>query len=240
MNNKKKSIIIAGGSKGIGNFFCKNFLNENYTVFNLSRNKNKELKKVINFQVDLTKNTLIKKTLIKIKKISNNVDAIIFCVGNSSKAYNQENYKNWKKSFDVNFFSATNLIDQYIKIFNFKKTKIILISSIAGIKNIEAPIPYSVAKSALNFYVRLKSKSLARYKINLNVICPGNILQKNNLWHQNLKVNYLKTKKYIKKNVPLNQFCDPLDIYNLCFYLISNSGNNITGSNFVIDGGQSL
>ena len=44
--------------------------------------------------------------------------------------------------------------------------------------------------------------------------------------------------KYIKKNVPLNDFCKPEQIKDLCDYLLSNSGDFITGSNFIIDGGQ--
>ena len=46
------------------------------------------------------------------------------------------------------------------------------------------------------------------------------------------------TLKYIKKNVPLNDFCKPEQIKDLCDYLLSNSGDFITGSNFIIDGGQ--
>ena len=55
-----------------------------------------------------------------------------------------------------------------------------------------------------------------------------------------MKKNNLSIKKYIKKNVPLNTFCNTKQIYDLCVYLLSSSGDNITGSNFVIDGGQSL
>ena len=86
----------------------------------------------------------------------------------------------------------------------------------------------------------MKSKHLAKMEINLNIISPGNILQKNNLWGKKLKNNYKSTKNYIKKEVPLNTFCNTDQIYNLCLYLLSNNGDNITGSNFVIDGGQSL
>ena len=59
-----------------------------------------------------------------------------------------------------------------------KKThgKIVCISSIAGIENTKAPLTYSVAKSALNTYVKGISQVLAKDDIRINAIAPGNIL----------------------------------------------------------------
>ena len=86
----------------------------------------------------------------------------------------------------------------------------------------------------------MKAKDLAKYNININILLPGNILMKNNNWSKKLKANKTKVKKYIKENVPLNAFCRPQQIAEMCDYLFSVSGNNITGSKFVIDGGESL
>ena len=75
-------------------------------------------------------------------------------------------------------------------------------------------------------------------KIKINVISPGNILLDGNVWDKKIKKDKKGTLKYIKKNVPLNDFCKPEQIKDLCDYLLSNSGDFITGSNFIIDGGQ--
>ena len=139
-----------------------------------------------------------------------------------------------------NFFCFTNLLDSYIKIYKKKPTKIIVISSIASKKITKAPITYSVAKSALNFYAQMKAKDLAKNNIKINILLPGNILMKNNNWSKKLRTNQGKVKKYIKANVPLNAFCRPQQIAEMCDYLLSESGNNITGSKFIIDGGESL
>ena len=121
-----------------------------------------------------------------------------------------------------------------------KPTKIVVISSIASNKITEAPITYSVAKSALNFYAQIKAKALAKYKIKINILLPGNILMKGNNWSKKLKLNQNKVKKYVKSNVPLNVFCTPREIAEMCDYLNNKSGDNITGSKFIIDGGESL
>ena len=58
-----------------------------------------------------------------------------------------------------------------------------MISSIAAIKIIDAPIEYSISKSALNHYCQIKAKELSKFKIRLNIISPGNILNKDNNWY---------------------------------------------------------
>jgi 3-oxoacyl-[acyl-carrier protein] reductase len=128
----------------------------------------------------------------------------------------------------------------YLKVFNYSKTKIIVFSSIAGIKVTKAPITYSVAKAALNFYTKYKAKQLSPYKINLNVISPGNIIMKNNNWGKKLINNKKNVLNYIRQNVPLNTFCYPEEIFNLCKYLSIENTSAITGSNFIIDGGETL
>jgi NAD(P)-dependent dehydrogenase (short-subunit alcohol dehydrogenase family) len=141
--------------------------------------------------------------------------------------------------FDINFFTFTNLINSYLNLFNFKKTNIIAISSIAGKKFIKAPIGYSLSKNSLDFFVKILAKKLAGNKININLISPGNILINNNNWSKKLKKNPKIIKRYIKSNVPLNSFIESQEIINLIKFLINNS-KNITGSDFVIDGGQVL
>ena len=93
-------------------------------------------------------------------------------------------------SLNDNLISFTNLLEQYLTIFNYKKTSIIAISSIAANKVIDAPITYSISKAALNHYCKIKSKELAKYKINLNIISPGNILMEKNNWGKKLKQSH--------------------------------------------------
>ena len=86
----------------------------------------------------------------------------------------------------------------------------------------------------------MKAKDLAKNDIKINILLPGNILMKNNNWSKKLKKNKNEVKKYIETNVPLNKFCRPKQIAEMCDYLLGESGDYITGSKFIIDGGESL
>ena len=92
----------------------------------------------------------------------------------------------------------------------------------------------------MNFYSKYKAKELAKYNINLNVISPGNIIMKNNNWDKKLKKNKNNILNYIKNNVPLNRFCNPNEIFDLCKYLSIGDSAGVTGSNFIVDAGETL
>ena len=234
-----KNIIIAGGSGNLGRFLIEKYSNLGCMVYNLSRSKPQKIhKNEIFLKCNLSSYKDVCKTIKKIK--ANSINLIVCCAGNSRKDYKDvvkdENFIN---AFSDNFLSFSNLVEAYLEFFKKKKTSIIAISSIAANKVINAPIPYSVAKSALNHYCKIKAKEISKFKINLNIISPGNIFMNENNWGIKKKNDPNKIKKYIKNNVPLNSFIFPDQIFDLCNY-ISKNGKNLTGSNFVLDGGQSL
>ena len=231
----KKRIIIVGSSGNFGKYISKELKKTN-NILGIERRKS-----LNNFECeDLSNSKMNFKTFKLIKKKYSKLDAIIICVGKSRKDLNLSLDQKFMNSFKSNFLTASNTIENYQKIYKNKPTKIIVISSIAGIKVMDAPTEYSVSKSALNHYCQIKAKELSKFKIKLNIISPGNIMNKNNNWYLKKKVNSKKVKSYIKKNVPLNSFCKPDQLLALCKLLISDEGNFFQGSNIVMDGGQIL
>jgi 3-oxoacyl-[acyl-carrier protein] reductase len=236
----KKVIIICGASKNLGKFLADKFSEDLYIVLRISRSIKKNFK-ADTYNCDLSSYSETFKVITNIKKIYKVIDAIIFCVGNSA-AFKSETNKvnNFLDSYKNNFLTFVSLVENYIKIYKNIKTNIIAISSIAGVKAINAPIEYSVSKAALNFYCKIKSKELIQHGIKLNVISPGNILMNNNNWAKKIKINKKKVMNYIFNNVPSKRFTTPDEIYEICKMLITKDKLNFFGSNFIIDGGQTL
>lgn len=238
--SEKKIIVITGSSSGIGFGLAKKFQEDGNKIVICSKNarrlKNasKKLKNCFFVRADLTKINEIKLAIKKLRARFKKIDLLICNYGNSNF---KKNNLDIKRAFENNFFSTVNTINETLPI--IKKTgKIICISSICGIEKIQnAPIGYSLAKSALNNYVKLICNSLAKKKILINCIAPGNIFFKGSVWDKKLKKNKRETLQYIKDNVPLNRFGTIEEIYNLCNFLSSRQ-NFSTGSTFVLDGGQ--
>lgn len=231
----KKKILICGSSKNLGKYLANNF-KKNSKVYSLSSSLKPNNNDI--FNTDITKEHSLEKTFKEIKKKINSLDGIIFTVGNSTPTKGSLN--DYKNSFNINFFSFVNLIETYLKVFKNKKIKIIVISSIAGVKTINAPTEYSVSKSALIYYSKIISKKLINKGVSINIISPGNILIKDNNWSKKIKSNKKRVLKYIKNHVPSNQFVQPIEIYKVCELIFSDKNINLIGSNIIIDGGQSL
>ena len=182
-NLKDKKVFISGSSRGIGLSIAKRFLEEGAKVVINSRNL-EELENVANsfsncisVAGDLTKNEEANTVINKSVEILGGLDILICNIGSgSSVPPGEETYEEWLRIFNINFFSATNIIEASKKFLGDSKGSIVCISSICGNETVPgAPTTYSVAKAALNAYVKSISLPLAKDKIRINSVSPGNI-----------------------------------------------------------------
>jgi NAD(P)-dependent dehydrogenase (short-subunit alcohol dehydrogenase family) len=228
-----KKILVAGGSGFLGNYLINEF-NKDFLTISLSRSESKKAK--ISIKCNFLNKKKLQEKLKTLRSHFGQIDCIIFTIGDSKKKKNDILNK-----FKTNFVTFKIFLNLYCKIYNFKPTKIIVISSVVTEKNFkDAPREYTFSKRALKNYAKKQSKRLSKKKININLISPGNLIIKGNNWSQRLKEDRINTMNYIKKNVPINKFIKPNIIYKTCKLLIDDKENFYTGSNFIIDGGQSL
>ena len=245
-----KTALVTGASKGIGKYIAIRLLEEGCKVVFLSRNPFaldkifKGIEKYNNmfFTVngDVTKQNHLNDIYLQFKNISKKIDFLVCNVGNGrSVKPGSENYEEWLKMFHSNFFSTTNIIERFKNDLVKSKGSIVCISSICGVEVIDgAPITYSVAKAALNSYVKSVAKVFGKLNVRINAIAPGNILFEGSVWETQLKFNHDKVIENLAKNVPLNKFGKPEDIASLTKWLLSEEASFVTGSIFISDGGQ--
>ena len=241
------SVLVTGSSRGIGREIAEGFINCGAKViFNGLNRKNlidvlQELNidKKYCVQADVRDPKDAKRLIDLSEKVLKKIDVIVCNVGSGrSVKPGCENYQEWQRVFNQNLWSTTNIIEAGKE--SLKKTKgtFICISSICGHEVIDnAPITYSTAKAALNFYIRSISRTLGKDKVRINGISPGNILFEGSIWEKNLK-NNPDLVNDVLKNVPLSRLGTPQDISNLCLWLASKEASFCTGSIFKVDGGQ--
>lgn len=248
--NPKKNVLITGSSRGIGFYLAKSFfLTGNFNVILNSRNS-KNLKTAIKnigdsvhlhgIVGDVSNPNTSKKVLANAIKRYGELDIVICNVGKSSsnKEFGFEPSNEWHGFFSANLYSAVNVIQSSFETLKKTRGNVVCISSICGIEYISgAPLPYATSKAALNHYVKYISKVYGKFGIRVNAISPGNILFEGSVW-QNKISKRPNIKKIILSSIPLQKFGEPADISNLVYWLSSNEAQFVTGSNFVIDGGQ--
>lgn len=247
---KGKTALVTGASRGIGKYIAIRLLKEGCKVIFLSRNpvdldkifegikKYKNMFFAING--DVTNPDQVKNIYLQYKSISKNIDFLVCNVGYSSSVKpGSENYYEWLQMFHANFLSTTNIIEKFKIDLVKSKGSIVCISSICGVQVIDgAPITYSVAKAALNSYVKSIAKVFGKLNVRINAIAPGNILFEGSVWETKLKSNRSKVIENLANNVPLNKFGKPEDIASLTKWLLSEEASFVTGSIFLSDGGQ--
>ncbi|NQY24978.1 MAG: SDR family oxidoreductase [Campylobacteraceae bacterium] len=232
----KKVAFVTASRTGIGKKIVKKLLKKNYIVYSNGLKKDENLSSMY-ICADMTNEKEIEKSLNKIAQKEGRLDLIVANLGSGKSISGYDvNINEYKRVFDINLFSSICLATKSIEFLKQTNGNIIFISSIAGCEYLGAPLPYTLAKTALLSFSKALSFEVAKYNIRVNCISPGNVMFKNSTWDKKIQENEKETKEYIKNNVPLNAFVKANDIAKAVMFL--EKSKVITGSNIVIDGGQ--
>ena len=221
-----KTVIVTGGSRGIGAAAVKELAKDNNVVLNYNNSEEaakkiqKELKeKGINieiFKADVSKReeakALVQYTLDKFK----NIDVLVNNAGIAQeKPFIDITDEDWEKMIQVNlnsvFYCSQEVLENMI---HNKKGCIINISSIWGITGGSCEVHYSVAKAGIDGMTKALAKELGPSNIRVNSIAPGIIAT-------DMSLDYTEEEiREINNQIPLGKFGEAKDIAKCARWLI--------------------
>tara|TARA_B100000927_G_C16387629_1_gene438029 strand:+ start:95 stop:838 length:744 start_codon:yes stop_codon:yes gene_type:complete len=243
MSLSGKNILITGSSRGLGFHLAKIYSEMGSKVYlNARCEKNlKNAKEKLNLDgsaCDVTIPEECNRLIQECEKSIGSIDIIICNVGSgTSVETGSETIEEWKRVMDINFFSTVNVIDAAIKNSSSRKN-VVCISSICGHEFIKgAPATYSVAKSALNFYVKVYSKYLESKQIKINGLICGNLMYEGSVWHRKTNSNKVAINNYLEE-FDITRFGTPEDVSNSINFLVDESSSFVSGTSLILDGGQ--
>ena len=235
-----KTVIVTGGSRGIGRAIVEKFASENYNVI-LNYNKSefaaidiaKKYPNVEIFKADVSSPKDVEAMINFAESKFGQIDILINNAGISCTGLLQDlSLEEWNRLFEVNV-TGTFLITREVlpRMISKKVGKIINISSVWGLVGASMEVAYSASKAAIIGFTKALAKEVGPSNITVNCIAPGIVMTD--------MVNNLSVDEFeqIREEIPLGRIGSTEDIANTAFYLASDAANYLTGQVISPNGG---
>ena len=242
MKNRKKHVLILGGSSDIGIEVVKNFLQLKWEVtahFHKNKKRLEILKKSsknLNFvQLDFIPHKYPNIEKLIIKKFSGRYDSVINLIGYvDNVGFQKTSFKNIWQSLAVNAIFPILIEKKLVKKMVSQKWGRILNCTSIGIKFGGGfnSYNYSLSKHCLEFIPGIY-KSWAKRNVFINNLRIG---VTNTKIHKKMKKN-LNMKKRIKL-IPVNRMAEPKEIANYITNLTTDKNSYMTGETITVAGGE--
>jgi 3-oxoacyl-[acyl-carrier protein] reductase len=220
-----KTIIIVGGSKGIGNALVKVLLNS-HKVINISRTEPEiNHENFTHMSCDV-----ISEDLPEIEK----ADGLVYCPGSINlKPFARLSIDDFKTDFEINVLGAVKTIQKYLPILkNGNKPSIVLFSTVASKLGMPYHASIATSKSGVEGLVKSLGAELAPI-IRINAIAPT-------VTDTDLASKLLRNEKMIEnitERHPLKKFLKPEEVADMVEFLLSEKSASISGQVFEMDCG---
>jgi NAD(P)-dependent dehydrogenase (short-subunit alcohol dehydrogenase family) len=145
----------------------------------------------------------------------------------------------WNQHLETNLTGVFHTLQSAAKIFvkNKRPGQIIITGSWVGSVPWPEIASYSATKAAVEMLAKSAARELAEHKIRVNVIAPGIV-------NAGLAKHQLKTEPQyaarVAKVIPLKELQTAEQVADIASFLCSKSGDYLTGSTILADGGASL
>lgn len=237
---KEKTVIVTGGTTGIGRAICELFLQEGGTLIYTGRLKQPEnpLPAPAQYQqLDMADNASVERFISEVLPKLQSPTVLINNAGIQLRSpVESMSMDNWNSTLQINLTGPFRLIQAAIPY--MKKIgggRIVNIGSVAGIITKPGQASYSASKAALIGMTRTFAVEMAPHNILINVICPGTTLT-------TMVDNILseEQQKAIVKAVPMGRLARPDEIAAVVLFFASEINTYITGQAIIVDGGYTL
>jgi len=220
-----KTIIVVGGSKGIGNAIVSSLLSS-HKVINISRTQPEQShENLVHHQCNVINDEL--------PDISE-ADGLVYCPGSINlKPINRLSLEDFKTDFEINVLGAVKTIQKYLTVLkNGKQPSIVLFSTVASKLGMPFHASVAASKSAVEGLTKSLGAELAP-TIRVNAIAPT-------VTDTDLASKLLRNERMIENMTerhPLKKYLQPEEVADMATFLLSNKATSLSGQIFEMDCG---
>jgi acetoacetyl-CoA reductase len=239
-----KTLLISGGTGGIGSALSIKFIEKGYKVFTTHNNKSEDFLSNWLIQNNIPKKNIQfincdirdeKNTKIALEQVlkNNNIDVLINNAGiTKDSSFLKMTSEQWSDVINTNLISIFNFTQSVAKQMADRKFgNIINISSINALKGQFGQTNYSASKSGIIGFTKSLALELSSKGVRVNAICPGYTLTP---MVQKLSPEILKS---ITSNIPIGKLVNANEIANTALFIVEDMPS-LTGETISVNGGH--
>ena len=234
-----KTVLITGGSRGIGRAMVQLFSEKGYSVAFTYKNSETEAKSLAEATgaICIKADSAIESEVLSAVKLAEeslgHIDCLINNAGVSSfSLFTDLTLEDWNRCLSVNLTGAFLYSKAVIpSMVSRKQGRIINITSMWGLVGSSCEVHYSTAKAGLIGMTKALAKELGPSGITVNAIAPGVIETEMN------KCLSEDDKAALCDETPLTRMGRPCEIAEAALFLASEGASFITGEVMNVSGG---
>lgn len=240
---KDRVALVTGASRGLGRSIAQAYVAEGMRVAVAARSVRElnELEaanpgKVLALPCDMTDRPALAALVDTVVEKMGRLDVLVNNAGIAPPApFTEMPLEKWEETFAINVMAPVALAKAAGRYFlPQKEGKIINISSLSGLRGKPTLAAYSASKGALMRFTEALAAEWARFNVQVNAIAPGAFeTEAQKPVFSNPEVLIRRLRK-----IPAGRAAAPEEIGPLACYLASPLSNYVTGSIYVIDGGE--
>ena len=245
-----KSVLITGGSKGIGLRTAMEFAREGCKVAIVARGS-EDLQQaaaqigatgapVATIQADVSRAEDAAHIVDSCVEQLGGLDILINNVGGNigGSTLSESTDADWLATFELNVHAAVRLTRQAVPHLRRRPgAAVVHVSSISGwTEQLAGSGQYGASKAGLIFLTEVVALELAKDDIRVNVVSPGSIIWEGSGWDRARQTQPEAFAAYERDGFPMGRLGHPEEVADVIVFLASPRANWINGRNIPVDG----
>ena len=252
MSQDARTAVVTGAGRGIGRAIALALAQQGCQVAVLellednANSVQKEIealgRRALAIKVDLTQCNQVQDAITRVLSEFGQINVLVNNAGwDKMEPFLDSEPATWDKVIAINFKSVLYTCKATLPhMISLGSGKVINIGSDAGRGGSSGEVVYSGMKGAVIAFSKSLAREMARYKINVNVVCPGLIETPLLEEVRNTSEKTRKVVDAITRAIPLGRVGAPEDIANAVAFLASPAADYITGQTLSVSGGLTM